>query len=228
MSIVNKPYGTGNGLANGSPADATQVNADFDTIYNDYNGNITNDNISGSAGIVDTKLAQISTASKVSGAALTALGNTPSGAGTFPAVTLGAGATDTTTYLRGDMAWVTLETAWSDYSGTSTIVGWSAYTTKQIYIKKIGRTVFVDFCIFGTSNSQFTSFTVPYIPTGSPTYLKALCIGANSATALLNPSLIAGNTSNTAVYIYYDIGQATTWTNVGQKVVQGQYWYESV
>lgn len=45
---------------------------------------ITNDKVSPTAGIVDTKLAQIATASKVSGAALTLLPNIPSGAGVIP------------------------------------------------------------------------------------------------------------------------------------------------
>lgn len=48
-------------------------------------GVITNSDISASAGIVDTKLATISTAGKVSGAALTSLSSTPAGAGVFPA-----------------------------------------------------------------------------------------------------------------------------------------------
>lgn len=50
---------------------SAQVNEDFDDIYNEFNGNITNSNINGSAAIVDTKLAQITTAGKV--AANTAL-----------------------------------------------------------------------------------------------------------------------------------------------------------
>ena len=45
---------------------------------------ITNDKISPTAGIVDTKLAQLTTPSKVSGAAITALGSVPSGAGALP------------------------------------------------------------------------------------------------------------------------------------------------
>ena len=35
---------------------ASEVNNNFDTIYNDYNGNITNVNISPSAAIVETKI----------------------------------------------------------------------------------------------------------------------------------------------------------------------------
>lgn len=45
---------------------------------------ITNDKVSPTAGIVDTKLAQIATASKVSGTALTGLASIPSGAGVIP------------------------------------------------------------------------------------------------------------------------------------------------
>jgi hypothetical protein len=51
---------------------------------------IVNADINSSAGIVDTKLAQIATASKVSGAALTALSSIPSGAGAIPSANLTA------------------------------------------------------------------------------------------------------------------------------------------
>jgi hypothetical protein len=47
-------------------------------------GTILNADISGSAGIVDSKLATISTAGKVSGAALTGLSSIPAGAGVIP------------------------------------------------------------------------------------------------------------------------------------------------
>lgn len=47
-------------------------------------GAIVNADISASAGIEDTKLAQITTAGKVSAAALTSLANTPAGAGVMP------------------------------------------------------------------------------------------------------------------------------------------------
>lgn len=45
---------------------------------------VTNAKVSATAGIVDTKLAQITTASKVSGTALTGLANIPAGAGVIP------------------------------------------------------------------------------------------------------------------------------------------------
>lgn len=101
MSTITKNYT----FTDGATIQASEHNANFDTIYNDYNGNITNANIASNAGIADSKLAQITTASKVSGAALTALASTPSGAGTFPAVNLGSGTANTNTYLRGDLSW---------------------------------------------------------------------------------------------------------------------------
>lgn len=89
MSLINKPYT----WSAGATIIAAEHNSNHDTIYSDYNGNITNSNISGSAaiayskltlagsvvnadinasaGIVDTKLAQITTVGKVSTTALT-------------------------------------------------------------------------------------------------------------------------------------------------------------
>lgn len=68
MSIISKPYT----FSAGTVIVAAEHNSNFDTIYSDYNGNITNANISASAAIVDTKLAQITTASKVAVSAIVA------------------------------------------------------------------------------------------------------------------------------------------------------------
>ncbi len=56
---------------------AAQHNSNFDTVYDEFNGSIDNDNIKAGAAIVDSKLAQITTAAKVSGAALTSLTSIP-------------------------------------------------------------------------------------------------------------------------------------------------------
>ena len=80
MSLITKTFT----FTVGATIIASEHNTNFDTLYNDYNGNITNSNISASAAIEDTKLGQITTTSKVSGAALTALANIPSAAGLIP------------------------------------------------------------------------------------------------------------------------------------------------
>lgn len=75
MAIITKP----NTFTSGYVANAAEVNADFDTIFNDYNGNITDANLAASG---------IQTYGKVSGSALATLGNINAGAGTIPAVNL--------------------------------------------------------------------------------------------------------------------------------------------
>lgn len=87
MALVSIPFT----FTVGAVIVASQHNSNFTTIYSDYNGNITNDNLSASAAIADSKLAQITTAGKVSGAALITLGSIPSGAGTIPAKNGGTG-----------------------------------------------------------------------------------------------------------------------------------------
>lgn len=67
MGLITKDYT----WSAGAVIVAAEHNANFNTIYNDYNGNITNANLSASAAIVDTKLASITTAGKVNVSALT-------------------------------------------------------------------------------------------------------------------------------------------------------------
>jgi len=67
MALIAKPFT----FSAGAVIIASQHNSNFDTIYNDYNGNIDNNNISGSAAIADTKLAPISSTGKVNISALT-------------------------------------------------------------------------------------------------------------------------------------------------------------
>ena len=54
--------------------------------------------------------------------------------------------------------------AQTDYYASSTITGWSSLTAGRRYIiyKKIGKMVFVNFHLEGTSNATSVSFTLPY------------------------------------------------------------------
>lgn len=73
MSLITKPYT----FSAGQTILSSETNANNDIIFSDYNGNITNANLAVGAAIGDTKLAQITTPAKVSGAALTSLGSIP-------------------------------------------------------------------------------------------------------------------------------------------------------
>lgn len=85
MALISIP----NTFTVGSVIVASQHNSNFSTIYSEFNGAIDNANISATAAIADTKLAQITTAGKVSGAALTSLSSIIPGAGSIPYANLG-------------------------------------------------------------------------------------------------------------------------------------------
>lgn len=72
---------------------AIRANWDAIALGTDAALQITNAKIAAGAGIVDTKLAQITTAGKVSGAALTLLGSVPSGSTALPIAAGGTGQT---------------------------------------------------------------------------------------------------------------------------------------
>jgi len=52
MALVSKPYT----FSSGATIIAAEHNSNFDTLYNDYNGNITNANVSNTAAIHESKL----------------------------------------------------------------------------------------------------------------------------------------------------------------------------
>lgn len=120
MALISIPYT----FTVGAVIVASQHNSNFSIIYADYNGNITDANIAASAAITDTKLGQITTAGKVSGAALTTLGSIPTGAGTIPAKNGGTG---------GDMSAVLIG-ADPYFSATGVMSALSAGTSGQVKV----------------------------------------------------------------------------------------------
>lgn len=211
MAIISIP----NTFSAGAVIVAAQHNSNFSTIYSDYNGNVTNANISASAAIVDSKLNQIITAGKVSGAALTSLSSTPGGAGLLPAANLNGAGLTTDLYT----------TAWTDYTSTSTVTGWSSFTNKSIYYKKIGRLVFVIFWLDGTSNATTASFTVPFAAQTGATGINVASMGytANNGTQEGNGGV---NIASTTVTLSR-VPASTAWTASGGKNCQGSLWYEA-
>lgn len=144
MSLVTKPYT----FTAGAVIVAAEHNSNFDTIYNDYNGNIDNDNIKSSAAIEDSKLAQITTPSKVSGAALTALANTPSAAGALPTACGGLGSSFASV-TSGSMIY---------FSGVGTASSFASGTSGQFLL-----------CTGASSAPRWSSLFTASITTGSGT-----------------------------------------------------------
>lgn len=245
MAQVLKPYT----FSAGATIVAAEHNDNFDTIYNEFNGNIDNDNIKDSAAIALSKLAttgnltstQLTTAKVIATSnSLALLPTTDSvtamqlqdkdgnnilnvdttndrvGIGnTSPAVAL-----DVTgdTHVTGNIYTVVN----TDYSATSTITGWSSFTTKSIYYSTIGKKMFVVFNIAGTSNATTVSFTLPYSASVNTRNGSALIQdnGTNSTT----PGLVQMLSSSNTVTVYKDCSMSgTAFTNSGAKAVYGSF-----
>ena len=127
--------------------------------------------------------------------------------------------------LNGDI----YTTAWTDYSGTSTIVGWSSYTTKLIYYKKVGNLVFVSYDIAGPSDETtgtIATFTLPY--TSSNTVQTLACgLTTDNGTPTTTGGAINLTQNNSTVAIYKDMSTTNLWTDSGTKQIIGQFWYEA-
>lgn len=113
-------------------------------------------------------------------------------------------------------------TDWIDYSATSTIVGWSVLTTKKIRYRVIGKQVFVQVQLIGTSNSTTTTFTLPF-SSSSNIYTLSYAWGINNGTFVNSAFEIAGSSST--VSLTYN-GGTTSWTASGSKQIYGQFFYE--
>jgi hypothetical protein len=125
-----------------------------------------------------------------------------------------------TTSVSGDFYSV----AWNDWSAT-TISGWSSTTVRQIRFKKIGRLVFFEFYIEGTSNSNACNFTLPYAPASYPSY-GAFAIRARD-NGVWQPCGMGYLTNGNTTAQYYTTMGGGLWTTSGTKTIMGQFFYEA-
>jgi hypothetical protein len=115
---------------------------------------------------------------------------------------------------------------WTDYSATSTITGWSSFTTKKILYKKVGKLVVVHFHLEGTSNSASSSLTLPYQVVSN---MRSTAPGVILA--------IDNGTQVTTAFAYYNSGgsqidlaksiASSSWTSSGTKLCAGHIVYET-
>lgn len=112
---------------------------------------------------------------------------------------------------------------WNDWAGSSTIIGWSSFTTKNILYKRIGKLVIISFFLTGPSNATGASFTLPF--TANAAYGLTIPIAAqDNGVVVTSPVAYLGNT--TTCSLYKDI-TGTTWTASGTKDIRGQFFYQS-
>ena len=112
----------------------------------------------------------------------------------------------------------------TDYSGTSTIIGWTSYTEKIIEYQKIfGKLMFVNFRISGESDDTVATFTVPFGEgqTGSPLFF---CRSVDDGGAGVASH---GQFTAASIVTLYSAPSGAAWTNSGTKAVHGQFFYVS-
>jgi len=122
-------------------------------------------------------------------------------------------------------AWVVngvTETAWTDYSASSTVVGFSSFTIKHIYYKDIGKTRFVTFNLSGVSNSTSVSFTVPSASSNTIDIVFACRAIDNSVEGATGLASLAANSATVSGYR----SALAAWTNSGTKACAGQFTYQ--
>ena len=112
---------------------------------------------------------------------------------------------------------------WTDYSALSTIVGWTSYTIKKIFYKKIGKLVFVQFDIEGVSDDTVATFTLPYSQQSDLKLVKAAREIDDGAADIGFYTLAAGGSTVTC---YPDIA-GSAWANSGNKYVYDQFLFET-
>ncbi len=117
-------------------------------------------------------------------------------------------------------------TIWTDYSATSTIVGWSSFTTKYIAYRKIGKTMLVVWELVGTSDDTVTTFTMPTAARGVPpgNWWSLLRV-ENNSVVLVDPGL-AQLVASQAVINLYPTTTPGAWTAVNTKGCWGQMFYQ--
>ena len=125
----------------------------------------------------------------------------------------------------GDKRWILqniLSGVWTDYSASSTVVGWAATPTREILYCKVGKIVFVSFYITGTSNATGASFTLPDTASG---FHGAACRVKDNGSWVATPGRVDILGAAT-VTIYKDCGDGSVvFTTSGTKVVHGTFAY---
>lgn len=146
------------------------------------------------------------------------LGRTTAGTGAIEEISVGSGLS----LSAGSLSASLTDGTWTDYSATSTIVGWSSYTTKLIYYKDIGKTRFMYVNIDGTSNSTSTSFTLPSVCSNTINYGGQMRTDDNGNINMGHFTLASGAST---VNCYYGVA-AAAWTASGTKRLLGQFTYQ--
>lgn len=113
--------------------------------------------------------------------------------------------------------------AWTDYSATSTVTGWSAFTSKQVLYLRGSKLVFVRYFISGTSDAVGASFTLPQAATRGA--IRDVGRAQDNGGAYV-PGLISMDIGAALVNLGANANVPSNFTASGTKSVTGSFFYE--
>jgi hypothetical protein len=141
--------------------------------------------------------------------------------GTYPSLT-------ELSYVKGTTSAVqtqidnkfTTPTGWTNYLSSSTIVGVSSPTGSINYIV-MGKLLFIQFDIQGTSSGTTFSFTIPYTTSATPQF--SFGRGINGTTTNISLGIYNGGSTNVMTLLNNSSNVTTqpAWSSTGQKLAQG-------
>jgi hypothetical protein len=117
--------------------------------------------------------------------------------------------------------------ACADYSASSTIVGFSSISVKQIYVCKLGKHVTVYYGIVGTSNANKLSFTLQYNTNTFIGIEKTSGYSMDNSTPITNSLTQVEMSANSNVVNFYKASTGSNWTTSGTKAVYGDFDFQS-
>ena len=118
-----------------------------------------------------------------------------------------------------------LNTVWTDHTSSSTITGWSSFTTnrKWIFIKVIGHTLHCAYHLEGTANATSRSFTLPntldHFAVVDYSNWNAYCY--NNGSTDTTPGLCRVSAGTNTVNVYRGLGGS--WTGSGGSIIAGSF-----
>lgn len=117
---------------------------------------------------------------------------------------------------------------WVDWSASANTVGWSGSPTVSVFYKRVGKLLFVNFSITGTSDTTGATFDLPtgYYPAAGCDVLTT-GFGVDNTTALTAPIVISyTNAGGGPTITLYKAYPTAAWTASGTKTVTGQFWFQ--
>jgi hypothetical protein len=115
-------------------------------------------------------------------------------------------------------------TGWIAFQDTSTVVGWSSFTTKTIRYQRCYKRIIIEFNLQGTSNSATTTMTLPMMLGASSGNIVQPIYVIDLGGAFVGRAVILS--SSTTVTFSKDI-TGTSYSNSGTKNAVGTIVYET-